>query len=98
METYWLNVTFVNHANLNLNKKGKKNDKTMPKERFVFSSNLHKSTLDFRVARAYFIRRSSAEVFCKKRVLKNFANFLGKRLCWNFVLLKLQALQALQLC
>ena len=33
----------------------------------------------------------------KTGVLKNFANFTGKRLCWNRLLLKLQAQQALQL-
>ena len=33
----------------------------------------------------------------KKGVLKNFANFTEKHLCWNLLLLKLQALQALQL-
>ena len=40
----------------------------MSKERSVFSNDLHKSTL---VALAYFILRSSAEVFCKKGMLKN---------------------------
>ena len=31
------------------------------------------------------------EVFCKKGVLKNFANFTGKHLCWSLFLIKLQA-------
>ena len=35
--------------------------------------------------------------FVKKSVLKNFANFKVKQLCWNLLLLNLQALQALQL-
>ena len=33
----------------------------------------------------------------KKGALKNCANFTGKHLCWNLLLSKLQALQALQL-
>ena len=31
------------------------------------------------------------EVFCKKAVLKNFAIFTWKRLCWSLFLIKLQA-------
>ena len=31
------------------------------------------------------------EVFCKKGILKNFANFTGKHLCWSLFLIKLQA-------
>ena len=52
---------------------------------------------DLFLATVYINLRSSAEVFCKKSVLKNFANFTGKHLCWNLLLSKLQALQALQL-
>ena len=29
------------------------------------------------------VQKQSPEVFCKKSVLKNFANFTGKHLCWN---------------
>ena len=58
----------------------------MSKERSVFSNDLHKSTL---AARAYFILRSSAKVFCIKNVLKNFAYSTGKHLRWNLLLLKL---------
>ena len=32
----------------------------------------------------------SPEVFCKKSVLKNFANFKGKHLCWSLFLIKLR--------
>ena len=31
------------------------------------------------------------EVFCKNDVLENFANFLGKHLCWSLFSIKLQA-------
>ena len=31
------------------------------------------------------------EVFCKKGALKNFANFVGKHLCWSLLLIRLQA-------
>ena len=31
------------------------------------------------------------EVFCKKGILKNVANFTGKHLCWSVFLIKLQA-------
>ena len=30
-------------------------------------------------------------VFYKENVLKNFAKFAGKHLCWNLFLIKLQA-------
>ena len=30
------------------------------------------------------------QVLCKKGVLKNFANFTGKHLCWSLFLIKLQ--------
>ena len=30
--------------------------------------------------------------FCKKRILKNFANFIGKHLCWSLFWIKLQLL------
>ena len=33
------------------------------------------------------------EVFCKKKVFKNFANFTGKYLCGSLFLIKLQALR-----
>ena len=33
------------------------------------------------------------EVFCKEDVLKHFANFIGKHLCWSLFLIKLQALR-----
>ena len=36
-------------------------------------------------------RSSRPEVFCKKGVLKNFAIFTGKHLCWSLFLIKLQA-------
>ena len=31
------------------------------------------------------------EVFCKKGVLKDFVNFIGKHLCWSLFLINLQA-------
>ena len=30
-------------------------------------------------------------MFCKKGVLENFSNFIGKHLCWSLLLMKLQA-------
>ena len=30
-----------------------------------------------------FVQKQPPEVFCKKGVLKNFANFTGKHLCWS---------------
>ena len=37
------------------------------------------------------VQKQSPEVFCKKSVLKNFANFTGKHLCWSIFIIKLQA-------
>ena len=34
------------------------------------------------------------EVFCKKGVLKNLANFAGKHLCWSLFLIKLQQIRS----
>ena len=36
-------------------------------------------------------QKQSQEVFCKKGVLKNFANFTGKHLWWSLFLIKLPA-------
>ena len=37
-------------------------------------------------------QKQQLEVFCKKKgVLRNFANFTGKHLCWGFFLIELQA-------
>ena len=36
-------------------------------------------------------QKQPPEVFCKKGILKNFANFTGKQLCWSLILIKLQA-------
>ena len=38
-----------------------------------------------------YAQKQPSEVFFKKVVLKNFANFTGKRLCWNLFLIKLLA-------
>ena len=38
-----------------------------------------------------FSRRSHRRCSVKKGLLKNFANFTGKHLCWSLVLIKLQA-------
>ena len=38
-------------------------------------------------------------MFCKEGVLKNFANFIGKRLRWSlFFYRKTSALQSLEVC
>ena len=37
------------------------------------------------------IQKQPPEMFCKKVVLKNFANFTGKYLCWSPFLIKMQA-------
>ena len=36
------------------------------------------------------LQKQPPEVFCKKGVLKNFANFTGKHLCWSLFIIKLQ--------
>ena len=49
--------------------------------------------LDWRVflVLKIIIQRQASEVFCKNAVLKNFAIFTGKQLCWILFLIKLQA-------
>ena len=37
------------------------------------------------------VQKQPAEVFCKKRCSKNFANFTGKHLCWSLFLIKFHA-------
>ena len=39
---------------------------------------------------AFFFRSSRSQMFFKMGVLKNFAIFTGKHLCWYFFLIKLQ--------
>ena len=39
-------------------------------------------------------RSSRAQIFFKIGVLKTFANFTGKHMCWSLFLIKLQGLQA----
>ena len=36
---------------------------------------------------------SEAAMFCKKGVLKNIANWAGKRLCWSLFLIKLHQIR-----
>ena len=38
-------------------------------------------------------RSSRSQMFFKIGILKHFANFTGKHLCWSFFLMKLQALR-----
>ena len=38
-------------------------------------------------------QKQPPEVFYKKAVLKNFAIFTGKHMCWNLFLIKLQAIR-----
>ena len=38
-----------------------------------------------------YVHKQPPEVFLKKGVLKNFSNFIGKRLCWSLFLMKLKA-------
>ena len=38
---------------------------------------------------AVHLQKQPPELFCKKSVLKNFANFVGKHLCWSLFLRKL---------
>ena len=33
-------------------------------------------------------KKQPLKVYCKKRVLKNFAKFTGKHLCWSLFLIK----------
>ena len=39
------------------------------------------------------IQNQPLEVFYKKGVLKNFANFAEEQLCWSLFLIKLQAVK-----
>ena len=41
--------------------------------------------------RPRYQQKQPQEVFCEKFVLKNFANFTGKQLCWSLFLIKLHA-------
>ena len=36
------------------------------------------------------MHKQPPEVFCKKVVFKNFANFTGKRLCWDSLFTKVR--------
>ena len=42
-------------------------------------------------------RDSRLQIFYKTGVLKSFAKFTGKHLCWSIILTKLQSMQSLQL-
>ena len=44
-----------------------------------------------RKIRKFLIRKSRSQMFFKIGVLKLFANFTEKRLCWSLFLIKLQA-------
>ena len=39
---------------------------------------------------SHLCRSSRSQMFFKKDVLKNFANFTGKHLCWSLFLIKLK--------
>ena len=52
----------------------------------VLFSDLHYS--EWRFFLYFNLRKHPLEVFCKKGVLKNFADFTGKHWCWSLVLLK----------
>ena len=43
-----------------------------------------------RLYKSYTKQEYSPKVFCKKAVVKNFANFTGKHQCWGLFLIKLQ--------
>ena len=45
----------------------------------------------------YTEKSSLSQMFFRIGILKNFANFLGKHLCWNFFLIKLQILRLVTL-
>ena len=42
----------------------------------------------------YLFRSSHSQMFFKIDVLKNFANFTGKHLCWSLFSIQLQALRS----
>ena len=44
-----------------------------------------------KIVRSEKYRSSRLQMFFEKSVLKNFANFTGKHLCWSLYLIKLQA-------
>ena len=41
-----------------------------------------------------YVQKQPPEVFFKKNVLKNFANFTGKHLCWSLFFNKVTGLRA----
>ena len=51
----------------------------------------HKIHLSFWL---FLFRSSCPQLFFKIGVLKNFSNFIGRRLCWSFFLIKFQGFQA----
>ena len=44
----------------------------------------------------YHIQKQPLELFCKKTVLKSFAIFTGKHLCWILLLIKLKACNSIK--
>ena len=60
--------------------------------RLVAASVSHKFKFFlFKLFFSFHIRSSRPEGFCIRRVLKNFAKFTGKHLCWSLFLINLQA-------
>ena len=53
------------------------------------NDTIHRSQMQGEFMR--YFKKQPPDVFYKKGVLKNFANFTEKRLCWSFLLIKLQA-------
>ena len=45
----------------------------------------------------FLFQKQPPEVFCRKSVLKNFANFIGKHLYWSLFFMKFQTFSAFQL-
>ena len=63
----------------------------------MITASVMKELSKFVSERGLYVRSRSnrLEVFCEKGVLKNYAIFTGKHLCWSFFLIKLQTMKLL---
>ena len=61
--------------------------------RYIFLYRQHKLLVYVFIVLHFLLPEPATrvEVFCKKSVLKNFVNFIGKHLGWSLSLIKLQA-------
>ena len=71
----------VNKFNMILDNQGS----AMPNDQKILLSDEPQRSI------SWFVQKQPPEVFSKKAVLKKFANFTRKHLCWNLFSVKLQA-------